>query len=406
MSRKREEEYLRELASRVMEIARGRENDEAAERWRAVNGLRKPDRPPVWCKPVGAWKEILPPQSFSCSDPFLRSMENYFRRVLVKHDIGDDSIVPPFFPVAAVFSVDPPNTWGVEVKRHDPGEEGGAWKYDPPLKTEADLEKLRMPAFRYEKEKTEELASRASEVLGGVMEPRVVCSPPLDGTLCTYAADLMGLNDLMVNLIDKPDTVHRLMGYLRDAVLAAMEYVEREGILTPNNDAPMTCSDPVGPDPGKGPLRLENLWTMVNSQEFDQVSPGMWREFLLAYQLPILERFGLSAYGCCENLTHKIDDVLAIPNLRIFVCSAWTDLDTVVEKVGRDFVIMWREKATRVVFSEDMKPIRAKLDEDLRKMKGCFVQIVLRELQTLSGRGVERLRAWTEAAKEAGAKYA
>ena len=144
---------------------------------------------------------------------------------------------------------------------------------------------------------------------------------------------------------------------------------------------------------------------MANSQEFDQVSPAMWREFCLNYQMPLIELFGRSAYGCCENLTHKIDGVLTIPNLRIFVCSAWTDLDQVIERVGRKYVIMWRQKATDVVYAADEHPLKYALEDGARRLKGCRYQIILRELQTLAGHP-DRLHVWTRLAKEAAAKYA
>jgi hypothetical protein len=41
----------------------------------------------------------------------------------------------------------------------------------------------------------------------------------------------------------------------------------------------------------------------------------------------------------------KIDGVLSLPNLRIFVYRAWTSLEIVQEAVGQDYVIMWRQKA-------------------------------------------------------------
>ena len=47
------------------------------------------------------------------------------------------------------------------------------------------------------------------------------------------------------------------------------------------------------------------------------MSPAMHDEFLLQYQLPILKQWGLVGYGCCENLTQKIDILRQIPNLRV-----------------------------------------------------------------------------------------
>ena len=205
-----------------------------------------------------------------------------------------------------------------------------------------------------------------------------------------------------MDMIDVPAQMHRLMAHLRDANLSALDQLEATGLITPNNTGPMTCSDPIG-DTHTNALTAKNLWCMANSQEFDQVSPAMWEEFCLDYQKPIFERFGRVAYGCCENLTHKIDGVLSIPNLRIFVCSAWTDLAAVQGKIGRDYCTMWRQKASDVVFGDDSQ-IKNDLMEGARQLQGHHYQIVLRELETLAGHP-RRLHEWTQSAKEAAEKY-
>ncbi len=397
-------ELVRDLARRVAEIAAAPENARIRKRWCDVNAMRKPDRAPAWCRPVGAWGEILPEESLHCTEPWLRSLEREFRRTLVKHDIDDDSPLDEYFGVGAVFDCAPPGRWGVEIAHQDSGRQGGAWAYDPPLKTEADFDRLRMPRFTYNEAKTQERLSQAEELLGDIFPVRLTCAPPLGATLGTAASDLRGLTQMMMDMAAEPELMHRLMAHLRDATLGAMRAADETGLLTRNNTGPMTCSDPVGPDPADGKLGYGNLWIMANSQEFDRVSPEMWEEFCLNYQKPIFEQFGLVGYGCCESLTQKIERVLSIPNLRIFVCSAWTDLDKVIERAGSDHVIMWRQKASDVVFPDDTETIRRDLEEGLRRLQGCHVQIVLRELQTLAGHP-DRLHVWTQLAKEAAAKW-
>jgi hypothetical protein len=261
-----------------------------------------------------------------------------------------------------------------------------------------------MPHLTYARVQTERDLARCDDLFGDLLPVRLVCRPPLTADLCTPAAELRGLTQLMLDLVDAPHLVHRLMAYLRDAVLGAMDQVAATGLLTLNNEGPMTCSDPVGEWNGDA-VDYRNLWIMVNSQEFDGVSPAMWREFLLEYQRPIIERFGFSAYGCCESLTNKIGGVLSLSNLRIFVCSAWTDLSAVRRAVGRDYVIMWRQKASDVVFPDDLDTIRADLEEGARQLRGSHYQIVLRELQTLSGHP-RRLHDWTHLAIAAAEQYA
>ena len=400
----RERDLVRALARQVAEIAWSNENEIIKQRWRDVNALRKPDRAPVWCRPVGAWDELLPKEKLTCSDPWLRQLERGFRQALTKKEIDDDDPLERYFAVSAVFDRDPANTWGVDIRHEDSGQEGGAWAYDPPLKDQEDLARLQMPAFTFNPDETERKLAQVHDLLGDIWPIKLVCEPPLGATLCTPAANLVGLTPLMLNLAMVPEMMHQLMGYLRDATLRAIDAVEASGLVTPNTNGPMTCSDPIG-EPEDATYTCKNLWMMANSQEFDQVSPKMWEEFLLNYQKPIFERFGLVGYGCCENLTTKMEGVLSIPNLRIFVCSAWTNLDKLMARVGNDYVIMWRQKASDVVFPDDPAKIRQDLEEGAEKLQGSHYQIVLRELQTLAGHP-DRLHVWTQYAKEAAAKYA
>lgn len=126
----RDREIVRSLAKQVRDLANSEENERRRRRWRDVNGLRRPDRAPVWCRPVGAWSELLPESELVCEDELCRSVERRLRQHLIKHDIGDDSIIEPWWSVPAVLDVDPPNVWGVDVRYLRPGEEGGAWDYE------------------------------------------------------------------------------------------------------------------------------------------------------------------------------------------------------------------------------------------------------------------------------------
>jgi hypothetical protein len=202
--------------------------------------------------------------------------------------------------------------------------------------------------------------------------------------------------------MDRPEWVHRLMGILRDGFLGVMDQFEAMGILSLNNNGLSACDDLPQPDFDGKHVRLKDLWGRGESQEFQGVGPRQYKEFLLDYQKPVLKRFGITFYGCCENLTHKMDMVLSIPNLRKFVCSPWTDLEKLVHAVGNRYCIEWRQKATDVVYMPDLAPIRKHLERGLRVANGTPIQIVLQELETVAGRP-ERLKEWAQAAKEIGA---
>ena len=240
--------------------------------------------------------------------------------------------------------------------------------------------------------------------IGDILSVRPICHGNANATLVTEAAELRGLAEFMMDMAVQPELVHRLMAHLRDGVMGIIDQIEATGLLTFNGAGPMFENDPIGAS-ANGKLTCANLWCGGSNQETDLVSPAMWKEFVLDYQMPILKRFGLSWYGCCDDLTHKIDGVLTIPNLRIFVCSAWTNLDKVIEKCGTNYTIMWRQKASEVVFPNDTDGIAAHLDDGMRRLRGCCYQVILRELQTLAGHP-DRLHAWARMAIESAAKYA
>jgi hypothetical protein len=319
---------------------------------------------------------------------------------MLKHEIGDDTPFFGDFPINALFQWDPPNAWGVDITKHDTTMEGGAWGYDPPLKTKVDFDRLRLPRVRFDEATTARAMARAHELLGDLLPVTLSCVPPITATLGWYAADLRGLSQMMLDMVDAPELLHRLMAHLRDGALQVMRDTAATGRLTANNRSAMYCSDLIDSQTPEEEHVYATQWCIADSQEFDQVSPAMWEEFCLAYQRPILEQYGLVAYGCGENLTHKIDGVLSISNLRIFVCSAWTDLNRVIERVADRYVIMWRQKASDVVFAEEETELARTLADGVRQLHGCRYQIVLRELQTLAGHP-DRLHVWTRLAKQA-----
>ena len=94
-------------------------------------------------------------------------------------------------------------------------------------------------------------------------------------------------------------------------------------LLSLNNDSTYHNSGGNGytdelPTPGFDPdrVRLCDMWGSAEAQEMAQVSPEMHAEFVLQYEKRLLGPFALTGYGCCEDLTRKMDDVFTIPNIR------------------------------------------------------------------------------------------
>ena len=388
---------VRELACRAMELASSDQYEARRRRWRDVNERRKPDRAPVWCRPARAWQEILPAESLACTHPLCRSAEHALRQHLYKDWVGDDHIFEPWWPVGARWDCDTEYVWGLRTGYLAESTEVGGFRYDPPVKTHEDYARVTVPTFTYNHESTQRALSQMAELLGDAMPVRLACGPPLGAQQNVILNQLRGMAAMLDDLAFHPELIHRTMAKLTEGALRAMRAAEDTGLLTTNHHEPMFCSDPVNGTPADGVVRLSNLWAAANSQEFQNVSPAMQLEFLLNYQIPVLQQYGAAQYGCCEDLTRKIDIVMRIPNLRVFVCSAWTNLDKVIEACGTRCTIMWRQSAAAVTFADDMNSIRQHLMEGMRKLQGHHYQVVLREVETLHGRP-DRIKEWARTA--------
>jgi len=401
---KRDVERVRGLARQAVELASSEEYESRRRRWRDVNERRKPDRAPVWCRPAGVWRELLAPESLECTDESCRRVEYTFRQHLYKDWVGDDHIFEPWWGVGATWECSSEHVWGLRTGEQVGRTEKGGFRYEHPVKTIEDYERVTVPSFTYNREATQRSAERMADLLGEAMPVRITCGPALGPHQGIYLERLRGMEPMLNDLAFHPHAVHRVMARMTEGILGALRAAEDTGLLTTNHHEPMFCSDPLG-DAGEGPVRLGHLWCSANSQEFQVVSPRMQEEFLLNYQIPVLQQFGAAQYGCCEDLSQKVGVVLKIPNLRIFVASYWTDLDAVIEACGATHTIMWRQSAAQVTGSEDTEPIRRHLEDGMRRLQGCHYQVVLRELETLAGHP-QRLREWARLAIELAGKYA
>ena len=94
----------------------------------------------------------------------------------------------------------------------------------------------------------------------------------------------------------------------------------------------------------------------------------MFDEFMLQYQIPIVEKFGLVSYGCCEDLTDKIDVVRQIPNLRRIAVSPMADVAKCAEEIGGDYILSYRPSPTDMVgYDFDPAKIGMLLRRDLER---------------------------------------
>jgi hypothetical protein len=141
------------------------------------------------------------------------------------------------------------------------------------------------------------------------------------------------------------------------------------------------------------------MWASAESQELAQVSPAMHRRFALEYEKRLLAPFGLNGYGCCEDLTQKLDDVLTIPNIRRVSISPWADVDACAAKIGKRCIFSWKPHPGRLVGDFNPDLVRREIRHTLDVTRGCVIEMILKDTHTCEHRP-ERFREWTRIARK------
>jgi|LSQX01.2.fsa_nt_gb hypothetical protein len=121
----------------------------------------------------------------------------------------------------------------------------------------------------------------------------------------------------------------------------------------------------------------------------------MFGEFIFLYQLPLIERFGLSCYGCCETIDQRFHYLSKIKNLRRFSVSAWADEEASAEKIDKDYIYSRKPNPTPVVVGFDEKEIRKSIRQTLNIAKGCNLKFNMKDTHTLEFE-IERIGKWVD----------
>ena len=133
------------------------------------------------------------------------------------------------------------------------------------------------------------------------------------------------------------------MTFMRDAVISNLEQSEAEGDWSyaehNNNFLPPFVDHLPDPAPNSYRAKLKELWFFTHAQEFEGASAELHEEFLLNYQLPIMNRFGLVAYGCCETLDRKIEFLRKISNLRRICIGPTANMESSADQIGMDYIL-------------------------------------------------------------------
>jgi hypothetical protein len=395
---------LRNLAQQVAEIAARPEQEERRQRWYAHNRLEH-GKPLVFCSPEGSWMEILPQEVLQAEDPLLRGWEYGLRmRLYIWEHFQDDEVIDNVFSIGHAITT---TGWGLQPRYVHSGTQRGAYVWEAPVKEPADLEKLHPPETTVDAEATRRNLEQAQDLFGDLLDVRLHNSHWWSLGLIGEWAQLRGLEQIMLDMCENPEFTHRAMRILTEGKLQWLQSLEDQGLLSLNNGNHYVGSGGFGFThelPAAGfdgeHVRLCDMWGFAEAQEISGVSPAMHEEFVLQYQLPVLERFGLNCYGCCEPLHHKLDLVKKVPRLRRVSISPWADLRASAEALQDRTIFSWKPNpADLAAVTFDPDRIRAGIREMLEITRDCIVEIILKDTHTCNHEP-ERFDQWTQITQE------
>ena len=400
---------LRRLAARKAEMAGDPIMAERRQLWLKHASLQG-ERPMILAETQGVVPEILPDSDLCCQEEWARDLERDLRLLIFQYEqVRDDFVVEPW--IECNWHVDL-GDYGFAIEKHRGDNEGkmGSYVWDAPIKDlDADFDKLHPRRFSIDRERSLAWKAHLECTFGGILPVRI--RGPFYWTmgLTWPCIDLIGLENLMVFMYDNPAGLHRLMAFLRDDHLALADWLESEGLYTLNNENDYVGSGTVGytgdlprPDWQAGdPVRTRDLWVLSESQETVGVSPRMFEEFIFPYQLPIIKRFGLCYYGCCEPVHSRWSILKRIPNLRRVSVSPWCDEEYMAEQLGRDYIYCRKPNPALIssaVWDEDA--IRQDIQRTMTVAGECTVEFAMKDVHTLADQPL-RLGRWVDIAREA-----
>jgi hypothetical protein len=399
-----EKQVLRKLAGEVGEMAARPIEAEKRILWCRHNDLESV-RPLVFCDPENGWNEIIPEKTLLCQNELARNWEMTLRKeIFWATKMGDDRVTEPYFNIPYTYSE---SDWGMHHIQVG-GENLGAYTWKSPLKDYAsDLPKMKFPEITVDYKTTEDVKHLAESIFGDLLTVRVKGMWWWTLGLTWPLINLRGLETYMLDFYLFPKELHRLMEILRDGHLAKLDFLEANSLLPDNTDMYVgsggfgyTTRLPQKDFAGK--TRLKDMWGFCESQETVSVDPELFAEFVLPYQMPILERFGLNCYGCCEGLDARWDYIRHIPNLRRVSVSPWANEEKMAEQLGPDYI--WSRKlnpAKLAMADMDTGSVRAELRAamEVAAANKCVIELLMKDNNTL-GHNPQNVIDWCRIAKE------
>lgn len=401
-------QILKRLAAQVAEIAARPIMAVRRDLWFLHNALEA-TAPLILCDPENGWNEIITDDQILCENSMARHWECSLRKqIFYGEHMHDDYVVEPVFEIPYLYT---DSVWTVEgsqhhVTLHQTMMDGGAYHIDTILENYDQIDKILKPVLNIDYEGTEYLFGVAKDLFAGLLEVKINTPWHWSYGMTDEYAFLRGMENLLFDFYDEPENVHQVMKILTDATLARLDFLENNKLLALNNNGTYVGSGGLGytrdlpAADASAVVRTKDMWGLSESQITIGVSPEMFAEFIYPYQKKVMDRFGLTCYGCCEPMDDRIDIVKASKNLRRVSVSPWANKGLMAEKLGADYIYSMKPSPSPLALAHlDEDLVRSELRENLALSRHNRVELIMKDNHTL-GKNPRNLTRWVEIARE------
>ncbi len=398
---------LRRLGEEIARVGSLPVQREKAELWRRLNDMQ-PVRPMVYINEEPGPELECEELKCVCADPLLRSIEHSLRMALYRwRHYPVDNVIRPEIACQKAWT-----SSGIGISQQGSmihHSAVAAQSFTPQITGMDDISKIKMPEVNYDAAKTAERKALLDDVFGNILPVRVNGINHIWFTPWDNLIRLVSIENIMMDMLDRPEFIDALVSRYVDAKMHELDQMEALDLLDAGSANYRIGSGGYGycsklpAETGAGdPLRCGALWGCGNAQIFSEVSPEMHWEFSLKHEIRWLERWGLTYYGCCEQLHMKMNLMRRIPNLRKISVSPWFNIPKGLENGAGAYVLS--VKPNPAIFAEDSfnaDRARRELRTLLDQSRGCSVELVMKDISTVRN-DPSRLWRWGEIAmKEA-----
>lgn len=408
---------LRELALRVKEISTLPIQETRRRQWQSLNDLQM-TKPMVYTRDY-QWSMVTLGGELTTTteDEFYQKLECQMLCTLFMWEhIQADMVVDPVIYCSAditnrtqiKYKVDSANKLEAEITARRSNFNNTAEQYLKQIFDEGDIDKvIPMPEIEFDKARLNQEWERASEIFGGILNVEKKGITQIEFTPWDDLLKLLSIEEGMMDFYLNPELMHKAMKRYVDVHIELLRQYENLGILQNNNGNTLIGSGALGytnafpMGTGMG-VKATESWGFCTDQIFTSISPELHDEFGTQHEIRWMEQFGLTYYGCCECLNHKINLLRKFKNLRKISISPFSDKERAMEMIGRDYVVSF--KPNSILLANDTWDMEASKKEIIEACKlaekyGCNIEIVMKTMITLNNQP-QRLWQWCKMVSE------